>query len=228
MQQILLVEDDKTIRLTLEFALTREGYAVSSAADGAEGLEAARTTDPDLILLDLMLPHVSGTEIARSLRASGCDTPIIMLTALDTEADKVAGLDAGADDYVTKPFSTAELLARVRAQLRRTHHEPQLTETIVAGPLTIDPVAMRVEIDGEPVRLRAKEYRLLSVLAARRGALCTRQYLTQEVWNEVFLPTSRTLDTHIRRLRKAIQVDGWSFISTEHGMGYRFEPTQTS
>lgn len=224
MSQILLIEDDKTIRLALEFSLTREGYEVSTAADGIAGLNAARTTHPDLILLDLMLPKLSGFEVARELRNSGDDTPIVMLTALDEEQDKISGLDAGADDYVTKPFSTAELLARVRAQLRRQHREPQRSGPIVAGPLSIDPEAMRVEFGGKPIRLRAKEYQLLYALAAREGVLCTRQYLSLEVWDEAFLPTSRTIDTHIRRLRKAIDRDGWTFIRTEHGLGYRFDP----
>lgn len=227
MPHILLIEDDKTIRIALEFALTREGYEVSAAADGMAGLEAARTGNPDLILLDLMLPKLSGLEVARALRAEGDETPIVILTALDAEQDKVAGLDAGADDYVTKPFSTAELLARVRAHLRRRRGDAERLGPITAGPLFIDPAAMRVELDGVPVRLRAKEYQLLLVLAARRGALCSRQYLTQEVWGEVWLPTSRTLDTHVRRLRKVIHKDGWTFIQTEHGMGYRFEPVQT-
>lgn len=224
MPNILLVEDDKTIRLALQFSLTHEGYEVTVAADGVQGLDIAQSGGPDLILLDVMLPKLSGLEVARALREAGDDVPIIMLTALDRESDKIAGLDAGADDYVTKPFSTAELLARVRANLRRhgaTH--AQTSERIVAGALEIDPVATRVYVGGSPVRLRHKEYLLLFALASRSGALCTRQWLSQEVWGEAFLPTSRTIDTHIRRLRKAIERDGWTYIHTEHGMGYRFE-----
>ncbi len=227
MPSILIIEDDKSIRLALEFALTREGYEVSAVADGMAGLDAAQTADPDLILLDLMLPKLSGLEVASTLRSRGIETPIVMLTALDSERDKISGLDAGADDYVTKPFSTAELLARVRAQLRRSRHGTEPTAPITAGPLCIDPSATRVELNGKQVRLRAKEYRLLLVLASHAGALCTRPFLTQEVWGEVFLPTSRTLDTHVRRLRKAIRTEGWSFIHTEHGMGYRFDPVRT-
>lgn len=224
MAHILLIEDDKSIRMALEFSLTRSDYEVSTAADGAAGLEAARTTKPDLILLDILLPKVSGIDVARTLRASGDDVPIIMLTALDRDEDKVAGLDAGADDYLTKPFSTNELMARIRAHLRRSRHShDKPAGRIEAGELLIDADAMRVYVAGEPVRLRSKEYSLLIALAFRQGALCTRQWLAQEVWGEEFLSTSRTIDTHIRRLRKAIERNGWTYIQTEHGMGYRFE-----
>ena len=221
---ILLIEDDKTIRMALEFSLTRAGYEVTVASDGAAGLDAARHTSPDLILLDILLPKLSGTDVARTLREEGSDVPIIMLTALDREEDKVAGLDAGADDYMTKPFSTEELLARIRAHLRRMKHAQEAPSgTIEAGLLSIDIDAMRVCVAGKPVKLRSKEYALLIALASRRGALCTRPWISQEVWGETFLPTSRTIDTHIRRLRKAIEGDGWTYIQTEHGMGYRFE-----
>jgi DNA-binding response OmpR family regulator len=226
MAHILLVEDDKSIRMALDFALTRAGYEVSCAANGSEGLEAARTVKPDLILLDILLPKLSGIEVARNLRSSGSKTPIIMLTALDGDGDKIAGLDAGADDYVTKPFSTPELLARIRANLRRQGLGNAPSGTIVAGPLTIDIDATRVTLDGKPVKLRTKEYALLLALATHQGALCTRQWLAQEVWGEVFLPTSRTIDTHVRRLRKALDGTSWTFVQTEHGMGYRFDPIQ--
>lgn len=227
MPRILLVEDDKSIRMALEFALTRAGYEVTPASDGAAAIERARAVEPDLVLLDILLPKLSGIEVAKTLRAAGSAVPIIMLTALDQDADKIAGLDAGADDYVTKPFSTPELLARIRANLRRTHaSEGTRMGIIEAGPLKIDLDATRVSINGNPVKLRSKEYELLAALASRRGALCTRQWISQEVWGEQFLPTSRTIDTHIRRLRKALRTDGWSYIQTEHGMGYRFEARQ--
>jgi DNA-binding response OmpR family regulator len=213
--------------MALEFTLTRAGYEVATASNGADGLEAARNTKPDLLLLDVLLPKLSGIELTKLLRASGNHVPIIMLTALDQDADKVAGLDAGADDYVTKPFSTPELLARIRASLRRSAgNDTRVMDTLDAGPLSIDFDATRVTLDGRIVRLRSKEYALLAALASRQGALCTRQWLAQEVWGEVFLPTSRTIDTHIRRLRKALACDGWTFIQTDHGMGYRFEPKQ--
>lgn len=228
MPSILLVEDDKTIRLALGFTLTNEGYELTVATDGAQGLEMARTADPDLILLDIMLPKLSGLEVARLLRNDGNKVPIIMLTALDQEADKIAGLDAGADDYVTKPFSTAELLARVRANMRRrTRTDADKPTQIDTGELHMDLAAARVLVKGSPVRLRKKEYQLLFALASRPGVLCTRQWLSREIWGEAFLPTSRTIDTHIKRLRKAIDHDGWTYIHTEHGMGYRFEPRHT-
>jgi DNA-binding response OmpR family regulator len=220
---ILLVEDDRTIQMALEFALTRAGYEVSVTSDGEAGISAARACDPDLILLDVLLPRRSGLEVARALRADGSDTPIVMLTALDREVDKVAGLDAGADDYVTKPFSTAELLARVRAQLRRVRTRKEPPRFIDTGALHIDADATRVLVAGKPLCLRSKEYALLVALASREGSLCTRQWLSECVWGETFLSTSRTLDTHVRRLRRAIDSDTWSYIHTERGMGYRFE-----
>ncbi len=226
MARILLVEDDKTIQMALEYALTRADYEVTSVSDGASALEAAHIGEPDLILLDIMLPKLSGIEVAQRLRDEGSDVPIIMLTALDRDEDKVAGLDAGADDYMTKPFSTTELLARIRANLRRVVREGHAGGVIEAGELVVDVDAARVTVAGTPVRLRSKEFALLVALATRRGALCSRQWLTQEVWGEAFLPTSRTIDTHVRRLRQAIERNGWSYIQTERGMGYRFEATR--
>lgn len=228
MSSILLVEDDQTIRLTVEFALTKAGYAVTTASDGATALEYAHSTNPDLILLDLMLPKVSGIDVARNLRAHNDDVPIIMLTALDREEDKIRGLDAGADDYITKPFSTDELLARIRASMRRAGVTTSKSSgAIDAGELHIDLDAARVSVAGKPVELRSKEYKLLVAMASRPGALSTRQWLAEEVWGEEFLSTSRTIDTHVRRIRKAIDRNGWTYIQTAHGMGYRFEAIQT-
>lgn len=224
MPSILLVEDDQTIRITVEFALTKAGYAVTTATDGEAALECAYKVNPDLILLDLMLPRLSGLEVARDLRAHNDEVPIIMLTALDREEDKIRGLDAGADDYITKPFSTDELLARIRANMRRAGvSTSQHAGTIKAGELEIDVDAARVRVAGKVVDLRTKEYKLLVALASRPGALATRQWLAEEVWGEEFLSTSRTIDTHVRRIRKAIDKDGWTYIQTAHGMGYRFE-----
>ena len=223
MARILLVEDDNTISIALNYTLTGEGYSVTVAHDGAEGLAIARSDDIDLILLDIMLPKLSGLEIARLLRSAGNDVPIIMLTALGDEQDMIAGLDVGADDYVTKPFSTKELLARVRAQLRRSRRDVPKGGVIEVGALKIDFDVARVTVGGKVVKLRLKEYQLLQALAMREGALCTRPWLSQEVWGETFLPTSRTIDTHVRRLRKAIEKDGWTYVQTERGMGYRFE-----
>lgn len=228
MSSILLVEDDQTIRLTVEFALTKAGYAVTTASDGATALEYVHSANPDLVLLDLMLPKVSGIDVARNLRAHNNDVPIIMLTALDREEDKIRGLDAGADDYITKPFSTDELLARIRANMRRAGVSTSKSSgSIDAGELHIDLDAARVSVAGEPVELRSKEYKLLVAMASRPGALSTRQWLAEEVWGEEFLSTSRTIDTHVRRIRKAIDRNGWTYIQTAHGMGYRFEAIQS-
>jgi DNA-binding response OmpR family regulator len=179
------------------------------------------------VLLDLMLPGMDGYEITESLRSRDKDTAIIMVTALDTERDKVRGLDAGADDYITKPFSMEELLARVRANLRRVRVRDTLADerVIEIGDLLIEPKSFRVSVAGEKVRLRLKEFQLLVALAERPGELATRQILAEEVWGYDHLPSSRTIDVHIRRLRQAVEeVSDFVFIHTIHGMGYRFEP----
>lgn len=227
MTTILVVEDDPIIRTTVEYALKRSGFETRGASNGNEALEAAAAAEPDLVLLDLMLPGIDGYEVAHRLRTSGRDMPIIMVTALDQERDKVRGLDAGADDYITKPFSMEELLARVRANLRRVRTMEVLSkeETLTAGDLRIEPKSFRAFVKGSPVKLRAKEFQLLVALASRPGALCTRHRLAEEVWGYEFLPSSRTIDVHIRRLRQAIE-DGsdYVYVHTVHGMGYRFEP----
>lgn len=228
MSTILLVEDDPTIRLTMEFALTKAGYAVSSCENGLAGLERAQEIEPDLILLDIMLPGMNGFDIATKLRETDSTTPIIMLTALDRNEDKIRGLDAGADDYITKPFSTEVLLARIRANMRRAQvHAPQSKEIIEFGDMSIDVPNSRVKIKGEVIELRSKEYGLLLALASRPGALCRREWLAKEVWQEDFLSTSRTIDVHIRRIRKAVEEPSdYLYIHTVHGMGYRFEPVK--
>jgi len=228
---ILVVEDDPIIRQTVEYALKRAGFSVSAVADGKLALEAARANRPDLVLLDLMLPGMDGYEIAERLRADDKETAIIMVTALDTERDKVRGLDAGADDYITKPFSMEELLARVRANLRRVRAKEALSEDRVLeiGDLVIEPKSFRVAVAGKQVRLRLKEFQLLVALAEHRGQLATRQILADEVWGYEHLPSSRTIDVHIRRVRQAIEGPSeYVFIHTVHGMGYRFEPVAKS
>jgi len=224
---ILVVEDDPIIRQTVEYSLKRAGFSVNVVADGALALKAAEHLQPDLVLLDLMLPGMDGYEIAERLRAEDKETAIIMVTALDTERDKVRGLDAGADDYITKPFSMEELLARVRANLRRVRVRDTLADerVIEIGDLLIEPKSFRVSVAGEKVRLRLKEFQLLVALAERPGELATRQILAEEVWGYDHLPSSRTIDVHIRRLRQAVEeVSDFVFIHTIHGMGYRFEP----
>ena len=228
---ILVVEDDPIIRQTVQYSLKRAGFTVDAVADGALALAAAEQLHPDLVLLDLMLPGMDGYEIAERLRAEDKETAIIMVTALDTERDKVRGLDAGADDYITKPFSMEELLARVRANLRRVRAKETLADERVMeiGDLIIEPKSFRVSVAGEQVRLRLKEFQLLVALAEHQGQLATRQILADEVWGYEHLPSSRTIDVHIRRLRQAIEDPSqFVYIHTVHGMGYRFEPVTKS
>ena len=231
MANILIVEDDPIIRQTVEYALKRAGFTVAAVAEGDVALEAAERFRPDLVLLDIMLPGIDGYEVAERLRADDKETAIIMVTALDTERDKVRGLDAGADDYITKPFSTEELLARVRANLRRVRAKETLADerVIEVGDLTIEPKSFRVLVAGKPVRLRLKEFQLLVALAERHGQLATRNFLAEEVWGYEHLASSRTIDVHIRRLRQAIEEpSAYLYVHTVHGMGYRFEPLAKS
>lgn len=222
---ILLIEDDPTIRLATEFALTKHGYAVSSCDDGASGYETALEIEPDLVLLDVMLPGMDGFEVARGLRTNSFKSPILMLTALDADEDKIKGLDAGADDYITKPFSTDVLLARIRAHLRRTELDGgHQSAPRTYGDLVLDAENNSASIKGENLKLRSKEISLLFALASREGMLCRRAWLTQKVWKEDYLSTSRTIDVHIRRLRSVLdEKSDYVFIHTVHGMGYRFE-----
>ncbi len=227
MASILVIEDDPIIRQTVEYALKRAGFTVHGASDGLLGLQAARDFEPDLVLLDLMLPGMDGYEIAEKIRLTDKETAIIMVTALDTERDKVRGLDAGADDYLTKPFSMEELLARVRANLRRARAKETLADdrTLEVGDLVIDLKSFRATVIDQPVKLRLKEFQLLVALAGREGSLATRNVLAEEVWGYEHLPSSRTIDVHIRRLRQAIEdPSAFVYIHTVHGMGYRFEP----
>ncbi len=227
MARILIVEDDPIIGQTVDYALRRAGFETDVYQNGSAALEAARETLPDLILLDIMLPGMDGYSFAEQFRRLDKETAIIMVTALDQERDKVRGLDAGADDYITKPFSMEELLARVRANLRRVREREVLSnnEPIETGDLVIEPSELRVSVAGEPAKLRLKEFQLLVALASNEDALQTRQKLAQQVWGYEFLPSSRTIDVHIRRLRQAIEdPSDYYYIHTVHGMGYRFTP----
>lgn len=226
MAEILVVEDDPIIRQTVDYALRRAGFATRSSGNGVEALQMARETPPDLILLDLMLPGIDGFEFADQIRRTDPDVAIVMVTALSQERDTVRGLDAGADDYVTKPFSMEELLARVRANLRRVKERAVLEtdETIEVGDLVIEPSQLRVQVAGQPVRLRLKEFQLLLALAKAPGRLMPRQKLAQEVWGYDHLASSRTIDVHIRRLRQALEEpSAFTYVQTVHGVGYRFE-----
>lgn len=227
MARILVVEDDPIIRTTVAYALKRAGFETLESGDGAEGLDLALNVRPDLVVLDLMLPGLDGYRFAEEVRRSDQDVAIIMVTALDQERDKVRGLDAGADDYLTKPFSMEELLARVRANLRRVRERAVLAtdEVIEVGDLVIEPGEFRVTVAGAPQRLRLKEFQLLVALARNAGSLMSRQKLASEVWGYDFLPSSRTIDVHIRRLRQAIEdSSAYVYVHTVHGVGYRFEP----
>ncbi len=227
MASILVVEDDPIIRQTVEYTLKRAGFSVQSVADGSLALSVAERFRPDLIVLDLMLPGMDGYQIAERLRETDKETAIVMVTALGTERDKVRGLDAGADDYLTKPFSMEELLARIRANLRRVRAKETLADdrVIEVGDLVIEPKSFRVSVAGTPTRLRLKEFQLLVALAQREGQLMTRQILAEEVWGYEHLPSSRTIDVHVRRLRQAVEdPSDYVYVHTVHGMGYRFEP----
>jgi DNA-binding response OmpR family regulator len=223
---ILVVEDDPTIRQTVDYALRRAGFSTRTSDDGLEALQMARDTPPDLILLDIMLPGIDGFEFASTIRQTDPDVAIVMVTALGEESDTVRGLDAGADDYVTKPFSMETLLARVRANLRRVRERAVLgtDETIETGDMVIEPSQLRVRIAGESVKLRLKEFQLLLALASAPGRLMTRQQLARDVWGYDHLASSRTIDVHIRRLRQALEErSAYLYVHTVHGVGYRFE-----
>ena len=223
MARILIVDDEPAIVRGLEDNLRFEGYETLAATGGDEGLARALSEAPDLILLDVMMPGRSGWEVCRELRRRGVDVPIIMLTARGEETDRVRGLELGADDYVTKPFSLRELLARVRAVLRRPGPR-QKFEELAFGDVRVHPRGRRVTRAGREVRLTRKEYDLLVYLAAHSGDVVTRERLLDEVWGYERFPTTRTVDTHVLRLRRKLEADPDrpQFIHTVHGQGYRF------
>ena len=230
MTTILLVEDDPTLSETLRYNLEREGYDVLHAADGVAGLDLARREQPDLVILDIMLPRLDGFSICRILRQEG-DTPILMLTARQDEVDRIAGLELGADDYVSKPFSLGELLARVRAILRRTDRRPAGSrEVLDAGALRIDTGSRRAWRAGGELNLSQKEFDLLTCLVRNRGMALSRDVLLERVWGYDFLGDSRTVDVHIRWLREKVEPDPGRpiYIQTVRGVGYRFEIPQAA
>jgi len=225
LQRILIVEDEGSLADSVRYNLEREGYAVTVAADGRQALERFREESPSLVILDLMLPEVSGLDVCRWIRA-GSDVPIIMVTAKDSEADKVAGLELGADDYVTKPFSVRELVSRVRALLRRTRmHAAAPPEDVVGGgPVQMDVVRHEVLVSGEAVAFPPKEFELLEVLLRRKGRLLTRDFLIEQVWGVDYFGDTKTLDVHVKRLRKKIEADPHHpvHVVTVRGLGYKF------
>ena len=222
--RILIVEDDEGIRDTLKFHLSSAGFQVLEAADGTTGLRAARTGKPDLILLDLMLPGMGGLELCRALRKTS-RVPILMISARDNEVDKIVGLELGADDYITKPFSVREVTARVNAVLRRSRSETERTtpERESFGNFTLDRAARRVTLDKTEVRLTAREFDLLSHLLAHPGRVQSRERLLQQVWGEDFSGESKTVDVHIRWLREKFAEVAPFQIVTVRGSGYRLD-----
>jgi two-component system phosphate regulon response regulator PhoB len=227
MKRILLIEDDRDIVELVRYNLEREGFQVAAATDGASGLAQVRKTPPDILLLDLMLPKLSGLDICKEIRrdTSLNRLPILMLTARGEEADRVVGLEMGADDYVTKPFSPRELGARVKALLRRTEPSNEPRRVIEARGLSIDPSSYRVARDGKPVTLSTLEFRLLYYLATRPNRVFTRDQLLDAVWGTERFVTPRSVDVYIRRLREKVESDADhpTFLKTVRGAGYMFE-----
>jgi DNA-binding response OmpR family regulator len=229
-EKVLVVEDERTLRETLQYNLVRQGYAVSLAATGPEGLRQAREVHPDIILLDIMLPGIDGLEVCRILRKE-MQTPILMLTARAEEIDRVLGLELGADDYLTKPFSLRELMARVKALLRRSQIRQVAESGVDAAPtmafddLVIDQSRHEVQLKGQPLILRPKEYELLLFLARNRGQVLSRELILERVWSWEYAGGSRTVDVHIRWLREKIESDPAhpQRILTVRSAGYRFE-----
>jgi two-component system, OmpR family, alkaline phosphatase synthesis response regulator PhoP len=223
-KRILLIEDEPGLVLTLTDRLAREGYTIESATDGEAGLERASHEPFDLLLLDLMLPRMGGFDVCRELRRRGIETPVIMLTARGAVVDKVVGLKLGADDYVTKPFEMAELLARIEAHLRRTPATPHPTEGYVFGDVRVDFRRAEATRGGEALELSAREFQLLRYFVEHRGATLTREELLNEVWGYNAMPSTRTVDVHVAWLRQKIEPNPRhpQFILTIHGMGYKF------
>ncbi len=222
--RILLVEDDDTVRETLALNLRSEGYEVHAAADGEAGLALARELSPDLVVLDVMLPQLDGLTVLRVLRRES-SVPVILLTARGTEADKIVGLETGADDYIVKPFSLGEFLARVRAALRRARAASPLTTELTSGDLRLDLVSRRAWLGERELQLAPREFDLLAVLMRNRGAVLTRELLLAHVWGDDYVGDPRTVDVHIRWLRQKIEADPSQpqRIVTVRGVGYRFE-----
>ena len=228
-RRLLLVEDDPTLRQALIFNLSREGYEVTAAADGEAALEAARNERLDLVLLDVMLPGMSGVEVLRVLRREGVTTPVIILSAKGDEIDRVVGLKIGADDYVSKPFSRPELLARIEAVLRRQRREGtedgEQRERLEFGKVAIDVTRREVTVDGQPVHLTTKEFDLLAHMAGSPGRIFTRDQLLARIWGYDYLGDGRTVDVHVSWLRGKLRLaEGHNYFRTVRGVGYAFAP----
>lgn len=221
--RILLVEDEHSISAPFSKALEREGFEPIVAANGRLALELAERKEPDLVLLDLGLPDIDGRDVCRELRRRS-DVPILMLTARGTETDRIVGLEIGADDYIVKPFSSGEVVARIRAVLRRVRGDAQPSEPATIGELGLDPRSRRATFRGEPLELSRKEFDLLAMLVAHAGRVVSREDLMSKVWDENWFGPTKTLDTHIGWLRKKLGDDPADsrYIHTVRGVGFRF------
>ena len=223
--RILVVEDEASLADTIRYNLEREGYRVSVAEDGRRALERFEAEPPALVILDLMLPELSGLDVCRQIRQRS-QVPIVMVTAKDSEADKVTGLELGADDYVTKPFSIRELVSRVRAHLRRAGmaRSDAPDDVLAAGPVEMDVSRHEVRVGGELVDFTPKEFDLLETLLRRRGRLLTREFLISEIWGADYFGDTKTLDVHVKRLRQKVEQDPHrpAHLMTVRGLGYRF------
>jgi two-component system response regulator RegX3 len=224
--RILIVEDEESLADSIRYNLEREGFSVDVAADGRRALERFRESPANLVILDLMLPEVSGLDVCRAIRTES-SVPIIMVTAKDAEADRVSGLELGADDYVTKPFSMRELVSRVRANLRRVRMaEPVASneDVLQGGPVQLDVGRHEAKVRGVPVAFPPKEFELLETLLRRRGRLLTRDLLIDEVWGSDYFGDTKTLDVHVKRIRKKIEEDPHNpvHLVTVRGLGYKF------
>ncbi len=222
--RVLIVEDDQAMAVALRDGFEYEGYSVQVARDGAHGLKIASEKEVDLIILDVMLPRMSGFDVCKQLRSEGRDTPIIMLTARGQEIDKVVGLKIGADDYVTKPFSFMELIARVEALMRRAHRQPEAPEEFRFGDVVVNFKRFEVTREGTLLELSAREFNILKYFIERRGEVVTRDQLLDSVWGYGSFPLTRTVDMHIAKLRQKIEEKPHDprHIVTVHRVGYKF------
>jgi DNA-binding response OmpR family regulator len=220
-ERILVVDDEAHIVELVRLYLERDGFRVDGASDGTQGLRLNRELRPALVILDLMLPEVDGLEVCRQVRAES-DVPIVMLTARDEDIDKIVGLELGADDYLTKPFNPRELVARVKAILRRTEAPARPEGKVLhLGDVTIDPARREVTVAGQPVELRAKEFDLLHAFAEHKGLVLTREQLLSRVWGYDFYGETRTVDVHVAHLRKQLAASAGVLIVTVTGVGYK-------
>lgn len=233
LKKILIIEDESSIAKLLSYNIEQEGFQTETVMDGKEGYQAALENDYDLILLDLMLPSMDGIDICRQLRSEKVDTPIIMLTAKDSEIDKIIGLEIGADDYMTKPFSPREVIARMKAVFRRFNKGQEIStdksepneDVIIAGDIAINPAEFKVKVRGEEIVLTPKEFDLLIYLAKRQNRILSREQLLNAIWNYDFAGETRIVDVHISHLREKIEEDTKDpkYIKTARGFGYKFE-----